>query len=313
MSSGSRTLVGTMTDGDRRLLPPMAMLASFEMAARHASISRAADSLSLTQSAVSRQIAHLEEWLGVTLFDRVGRRIVLNARGRAYLTEIAPALAQIRRATAPLVHPAAGQVIALATLPSFGMRWLAPRLPRLTARHGEMVVNINARIDIFDLEREGFDAAIHVGNADWPGAEHDFLFREQVVPVVAPRLLDSLPGGLRGPADLMRLPLLLQSERRDAWERWYAHIGLDVVVPAAQASFPHFLMLAQAVSAGAGVALMPSFLIREELASGALVAPFDIAMGEARTYYLVWPRARAANPAFGQFRQWILDEAAIEA
>lgn len=313
MNSDRSALAGAMSDGDRRLLPPMAMLASFEMAARHASISRAADSLSLTQSAVSRQIAHLEEWLGVTLFDRVGRRIVLNTRGAAYLSEIAPALAQIRRATAPLVHPAAGQVISLATLPSFGMRWLAPRLPRLTARHGEMVVNINARIDIFDLEREGFDAAIHVGLPDWPGAKHDFLFREQVVPVVAPRLLEGLAGGLAGPADFTRLPLLVQSERRDAWERWFAHIGLDVAVPPAQGSFSHFLMLAQAVSAGAVVALLPTFLIREELANGTLVVPFDMAIGEARTYYLVWPSARAANPAFSQFRQWILEEAAAEA
>jgi len=291
---------------DRRLLPPTAMLAAFETAARLGSISRAAEALNLTQSAVSRQIAHLESWLGARLFERHGRRITLNPRGASYAADIAPALAQIRRATAPFIHPPENRVIALATLPSFGMRWLAPRLPGLTARHGDLVVNITARADIFDLATQGFDAAIHVGDQDWPGARHDWLFREQVVPVVAPALAQ----GIHAPRDLLRLPLLVQSERADAWDRWFAHAEVAGAAPAPQASFSHFLMLAQAVVAGGGAALLPSFLIREELASGTLVTPLDLPMDETRAYYLVWPEGQDASPSFAAFRAWMLEEAA---
>ena len=296
-----------MNDGDRRLLPPMAMLHSFEMAARAGSISRAADALSLTQSAVSRQIANLEGWLGATLFDRHGRRIVLNARGRAYLEEIAPALATLRRATAQLVNPPENNVIALATLPSFGMRWLAPRLPRLTARHADLVVNIIARVDMFDLAAQGFDAAIHVGGPDWPGATHDFLFREQVVPVVSPTIAAQYD--IRAPEDFARVPLLVQSERRDAWGRWFAAAGVAEPGAAAQSSFSHFLMLAQAVSAGAGAALLPTFLIEAELAAGTLVIPVDRPMDEERNYYLAFPGGARMTPAFARFREWMLAEA----
>lgn len=295
-----------MPDSDRRLLPSMPMLASFEVAARLGSISRTADALNLTQSAVSRQIAHLEEWLGESLFDRAGRRISLNACGQSYLADIAPALAQIRRATRPFVHPPESRVISLATLPSFGMRWLAPRLPRLTKLHGDMVVNISAQADIFDLEREGFDAAIHVGDESWPGAIHDLLFHECAVPVVAPHIADCI----RDPEDFLSVPLLVQSERRDAWERWFALAGVDADVPKPQATFSHFLMLAQSVAAGAGAALLPTFLIQDELTSGALVSPIDLPFDEGRSYYLVWPKGKAENPALSAFRSWILDEAA---
>ncbi len=294
----------------RRLLPPIGALASFAAAARHGSFSRAGDEVGLTQSAVSRQVALLEDWLQTPLFARVGRRVVLNAAGRAYAEAVAPALDRIRSATGRLAARRPDGELTIATLPSFGMRWLAPRLPGLSARHPELVVNFAARSLPFDFAHETFDAAIHFGQPDWPGAAHEFLFREVAVPVCSPAWLTANP--IAAPEDLAAKPLLHLSTRGDAWRRWFEAAGIaspDRSGP----SFEHFLMLAQAAAAGAGVALVPSFLIAPELAAGALVAALDRPLATAGAYYLVYPEA-VCNPTLRAFADWIGGEArAVEA
>lgn len=296
-----------MSDTSRRLLPPMAALHCFATAARHGSFSRAGAEVGLTQSAVSRQIAHLEDWLQMTLFERHGRRISLSADGRAYAEAITPALERIRRATARALERRPERELAISTLPSFGMRWLAPRLPGLTERHPDLIVNFLARSEAFDFADEDFDAAIHFGLPDWPHAGHDLLFREEAIPVTAPALLAEHK--VKQPADLARLPLLVQSSRRNAWAQWFERAGIATAAPAVGPSFEHFLMLAQAAAAGAGVALIPSFLIGPELESGALTCPFPLPVSGEQAYYLVYPPDRLANPMFRHFRDWIIQEA----
>jgi len=154
------------SDVARRLLPPMAALHSFAAAARHGHFSRAGAEVGLTQSAVSRQIALLEDWLGVQLFERNGRRVALTADGAAYMEAIGPALQRIRQATAQMIDRTERGAITIATLPSFGMRWLAPRLPGLTAQQADLVVNFAARSDLFEFASTAFDAAIHFGLPD---------------------------------------------------------------------------------------------------------------------------------------------------
>jgi LysR family glycine cleavage system transcriptional activator len=300
-----------MKDTSRRLLPPMAALHSFSAAARHGSFSRAGDEVGLTQSAVSRQIAHLEDWLGVALFDRNGRRVVLTAEGRSYADAIGAGLDRIRRATALAMDRHPTREMTIATLPSFGMRWLAPRLPRLTAQHSHLVVNFAARTSEFDFAQERFDAAIHFGNPDWPGASHDLLFREQALPVCAPSLLERIP--VTSPADFLNMPLLLQGSRLDAWSTWFKQAGVAPPVGTAGPSFEHFLMLAQAAVAGMGAALIPTFLIQPELESGALVAPIPWPIASDQAYYLVYPPQNLANPHLRELRRWILDEVAADA
>lgn len=300
-----------MNYDDRRRLPPMAMLHCFEASARLGSFSRAGAALNLTQSAVSRHVANLEQWLGTALFDRHGRRVALSDKGQDYLDDLAPALAAIRRATGRFLEPAPEHVIELAVLPGFGMRWLAPRLPRLTQKHPDLVINIASRVDLFDFAREPFHAAIHVGDPDWPDAEHDLLFREHVVPVISPALADQQE--VRRPKDLLRVPLLVQSQRKDAWSRWLRPFGLDAPEAGTMPSISHFLMLAQAVKAGGGAALIPSFLIEPELASGELVIPFDTPSpetppGDARSYWLAFPQGSPKTKAFAAFRDWMREE-----
>lgn len=289
----------------------MSALHSFVAAARHGSFSRAGEEVGLTQSAVSRQIAHLEDWLQTPLFERHGRRVTLNAEGQDYADAIAPALDRIRRATARALERRPERELSIATLPSFGMRWLAPRLPRLTERHPDLIVNFAARSIAFDFGEEQFDAAIHFGLPDWPLMTHDLLFREEAIPVAAPALLAE--HGVRIPADLAKLPLLVQSSRRNAWVQWFERAGTAAPAPAVGPSFEHFLMLAQAAAVGAGAALIPSFLIEPELKSGALTCPFALSMSGEEAYYLVYPPDRLANPMFRRFRDWIIREAGGEA
>jgi DNA-binding transcriptional LysR family regulator len=289
----------------------MGALNSFAAAARLGSFSRAGDEVGLTQSAVSRQIALLEEWLRTPLFDRAGRRVTLNAEGRVYAEEIAPALDRIARATARLAGGRSTNELSIATLPSFGMRWLAPRLPRLTARHPELVVNFAARSFAFDFADESFDAAIHFGRADWPRATHDFLFRETALPVCSPEWLAVHP--ITTPADVLGKPLLFQSSRRDAWTRWLRAAGVDAPASLSGPVFEHFLMLAQAAAAGVGLALIPSFLIEPELAAGTLVCPAPVPLITDEAYYLVTPEAAEGNAALARFRTWLVAEAGAEA
>ena len=294
----------------RKWLPPMNALTAFEAAVRHGGFSRAGEEIGLTQSAVSRQIAQLEDMLQTPLFDRIGRRVRLNEAGRAYAEELLPALDAIRRATARASARPSQTALRVATLPSFGMRWLAPRLPQLTARHPDLVIDFAARSQPFDFGHEDFDAAVHFGVAqDWPGVAMDFLFREEAVPVCAPSWLAANP--LRTPADLLHVPLLSQTSRRDAWPRWLAAGGVEASGLAAGPAFEHFLMLAQAAAAGAGVALIPSFLIRPELEAGTLVIPFARPMSTEQAYYLVYPSEALASPAVAQFRDWMLEQASV--
>lgn len=293
---------------DRKWLPSMTALTSFEAAVRHGGFSRAGEAIGLTQSAVSRQIAQLEEWLQTPLFDRVGRRVQLNDAGRAYADELLPALDRIRRATSRMATQRSPSALRIATLPSFGMRWLAPRLPHLSALHPQLVVDFAARSQPFDFAQDEFDAAIHFGTPDeWPGATMDFLFREEAVPVCAPGWLAIHP--LRQPADLLAAPLFSQSSRRDAWSRWFAAAGVEAGTLPPAPAFEHFLMLAQAAAAGAGVALIPSFLIRPELESGSLVIPFARPLSSDQAYYLARPVDAQEHPALSQFRDWIVDQA----
>lgn len=295
---------------DRRLLPPMAALNSFVAAARHGSFSHAAQHVGLTQSAVSRQVAILEDWLQTQLFDRSGRRVTLNAAGQAYADQVRPALDRIRAATEHALRQTSGHELTVATLPSFGMRWLAPRLPDLTARHPEMTVNFAVRSFPFDLREEGFDAAIHFGRADWPDVSHLFLFREEAVVVGAPRWFAE--HGIREPRDLLHEQLLFQSSRISAWSRWFDLY--DVPHGALTGPhFEHFLMLAHAAAAGTGAALIPRFLIQPELDAGTLIAPFAKTLAGDEAYYLVRRTGWENHSALVNFGTWLVAQAATAA
>jgi len=284
---------------DRSLLPPMGAIHAFVEAAATENFSAAGARLGLSQSAISRQIAVIEAMAGTVLFERRGRRVVLNAAGRQVHAALVPALDQI--AGAMRAVRARDSELTVATLPGFGMRWLAPRLPQLSARHPDLTVNLTVRIDPFDLSREGFDAAIHFGAPEWPDAEHHFLFEEEQAAVAAPGWAQA--HGIDRPEQVVDAPLLFQSLRPGAWNEWLESQGIDAP-RLTGARFDQFMMLAQAAAAGAGLALIPGFLIEPELAAGTLVEPFAHRLKSRSAYWLVHAKG-PASPALSRFREWL--------
>lgn len=291
----------------RRFLPSTAVLAAFESAARTGSMTLAARELSLTQSAVSRQIKILEKQLDVELFVRERQTIRLTAVGDAYAREIREALHKISTASFNLHANPSGGMLNLAILPTFGTRWLAPRLPRFLSAHPGITINLATRLSYFDFRAEALDAAIHFGQPEWPGAEMVLLRSEEVVPACSPAL--KRQHGFRVAGDFKQAPLLSISTRPQAWDRWFSFH--DVPGRTFQGMvFDQFATVAQAAIAGVGVALLPTFLIKDELASRKLVRAINLPMESPERYYLVWPSERATYPPLLAFREWLVAETA---
>lgn len=289
----------------RVLTPSMSLLLAFEAAARHQSYTRAAHELSLTQSAVSRQVQALETLLGVELFLRRGRRIVLTDVGRMYMGEVAVALGRLRDATLQAIaFRAGGGALHLAMLPTFGAKWLMPRLHTFYAGHPNVVVHLHAKIGAFDLEAAGMDAVIGVSQAPWPGLVSHTLLDESLVVVASPALLARHP--VRAPADLASLLLLRVATRPSVWQAWFDTLAAP---PAAVSYGPTFELtshLIQAVSTGIGAGLVPRCLVEEELQAGALVAPLDTVYASGWSYAFMYPPHKADMPALAAFRAWLL-------
>ncbi|QDX80245.1 LysR family transcriptional regulator [Denitratisoma sp. DHT3] len=293
----------------RRKIPSIQSLCCFEAAARHESYTRAAQELALTQGAVSRQIAALEEFLGVPLFKRTRHGVALTPTGVAYARQIAGRLNGLERDTIDVMSaPASGGAIQLAAVPTFATRWLLPRLADLALLHPEITVHIETQTRPFMFSDSGFDAALYAGTAEqlanWPGTRATLLMQEEVVPVASPRLLAGR--GRWQPRDLLRLPLLQQSTRPDAWRQWFEAMGASADPIRYGPRYELFSMLTMAASCGLGVALAPRMLIEPELARGELRIACDRPLRGARGYYLVTPESGEERQDIVDFRDWLL-------
>jgi LysR family glycine cleavage system transcriptional activator len=291
----------------RRFLPSMNLLTAFEAAARHQSFTNASRELSLTQSAVSRQIRLLEEILGADLFVRERQVVRLTTAGEAYAREVRQALQQISGATLGFRANPHGRTLNLDVLPTFAVRWLIPRLPEFTSAYPELQVNLFSRSTPFDFATSNADAAIHFGTTDWHGVMYEPLMGEVVLPVCSPDF--ARRHTISRPEDLVDLPLLHLVSRPDAWERWFE--TMRVSIPDLRGMLlDQFSAVGQAAVAGLGVALLPTFLVESELAEGHLVHPLDLSVVSNERYYLVWPPSRTDYPPLRQFQSWIVSAGA---
>ena len=293
----------------RRKIPSIEALIAFETAARHQSFTSSADELALTQSAVSRQVASLESYLGVILFNRVKKRLSLTDVGQIYAKQVRNTLEKIERDTlAAMAHSDIGGVLELAVIPTFATRWLIPRLPEFYARHPHITVNLTTRAEPFIFTDTPFDAAIHFGNPVWPGAVAQHLFGEEIMPICSPRLLQGKSQlQLR---DIGNFTLLHQSARPDAWRHWLAQAGLHDVNCMRGQRYELFSMLVEAARAGLGIALVPRFFVLNELISGELIIPCDMSLHNENGYYLVYPESKHSSSLLETFREWLLHSAA---
>jgi len=296
----------------RSTLPSLDLLQGFEAAARHLSFTKAGEELFITQSAVSRQIKELEDQLGVELFHRRHRALVLTDAGQQLYAAAAQVLTTMRTATSRLRTQKGKRPLAVTTTASFAALWLIPRLAGFRRTHPEVDVRIHADTRVNDLERDGLDLAIRHGPASLAGPNAVRLFGEKVFPVCSPKLIKKL--ALREPADLKN-HTLLQYDDPDArhpwlhWKTWLEVAGIADLKPAGTLTFSGYEQIIPAAVAGHGVALGRTPLVKDLLASKELIAPFKSAADPARAYFAIVSKNAEGRPEVADFVTWLREEA----
>lgn len=291
----------------RRKIPSTAALIAFEAAARQQSFTKAADELALTQSAICRQVAALEGFLGIELFRRSRRGVKLTEAGVSYARRVAAQLDAVERDTLAMMGGRGAARIELAVVPTFGTQWLLPRLKDFQRLHPEITVNLTNRTRPFLFADTDFDAALYFGDADWSGTEAHFLMRENPVPVCSPALLSGRAS--LTPTELAQLPLLQQGTRPYGWRQWFEALGVQVAGDMSGPRYELFSMLAQAAMHDMGVALIPPFLIETELQQGRLCVASQQHYLSDKAYYLMIPERRSESPSVRLFCEWLLAQA----
>ena len=297
----------------RRKIPSSNTLLCFDAAARHRSLTRAAVELSLTQSAVSRQILALEEYLGTALFKRTRHGMELTPVGADYAARVAQRLGAMEQDTLDIMGASApGGDVHLASVPTFAAQWLIPRLGDFAKAHPGVTVHIDTRTRPFLFADTALDAAIYAGTPEqlqrWAGTQSLHLLDEEVVVVCHPRLLGKRKS--LKVETLASMPLLQQSTRPDAWSQWFAQAKVEAPRALAGPRYEQFSMTVAAAAQGLGLALVPRLLIEPELARGELVIAHPLALASQRGYYLLRPQsAEAATGALAVFTQWLAQAA----
>lgn len=289
----------------RRFLPNLSLLLAFDAVMRSGSVTGAAQDLSLTQSTVSRLIQTLEAQLGQQLFRRHRKRLVPTEAAKRYFAEISSALDIVQRASMSLIANPEGGTLSLAVLPTFGTRWLAPRLPGFLSANPGISVNLATRFARFNFDAEPFDAMICFGRDDWPEARHLKLFDERLTACASPGFLTDHPIDRAG--DLHDCVLLQLETRPSAWDAWFA--GQRASPPAIRNGMlmDQFSMMIQAAISGLGVALLPDYLAQIEIAEGRLRPVLRQAVAGPGSYWLAWPAAKDDLGPLKAFRGWISD------
>ncbi|TIQ37816.1 MAG: LysR family transcriptional regulator [Mesorhizobium sp.] len=291
-------------------LPPLQAIRVFEAVARHLSFTRAAQELGMTQAAASYQIKLLEERIGAPLFLRRPKQIELTEPGRRLAPAVSEAFAILGQAYAAARGGADG-LLCVTTVLTFASNWLAQHLGSFQLAHPALAVRLDTSSRLTDFAREDVDLAIRSGGGKWPGLEAHKLLDADFTPMLSPKLAASI-GGVKEPADLLRLPIL---DPGDVW--WTQWFGAAGVTGHDLAKRPGSSMGAQAYEANAamaghGVAILTRALFKNELADGRLVQPFDLVGDDGHAYWLVYPTARRNVPKIRAFRDWILAEIACQ-
>jgi len=293
-----------------RRLPPLNALHAFEAAARYQSFSQAAKELHVTHSAVSHQIRALEDWLGVTLFERTARSVRLNERGKGYWPIVRGAFDQIQAGTATMLRAAREEALIINAPPAFAVRWLAPRLGQLWSTHPDLDLRLNEITGLGEVDFTDSDVAVRVGDGNWPDLQVVPLLPGTITPMCSPMLLGD-ERKLERPEDLAHFKLL-HAYDHNGWRQWFQRAGIDHVDTDRGPVFDDTNLIHSATVAGQGIGLLHTALTRKELEAGLLVRPFEIGPQNDLGYYLVYPRSAAADRRVAQFRDWLLAQAEVD-
>ncbi len=296
-----------------RRLPPLNALRAFEAAARHLSFTKAADELHVTPAAISHQIKALEEHLGLPLFRRLNRGLLLTDAGRACLPGLSDAFDLMAAAIEGLRAQDCSGPLTVSVPPAFAAKWLVPRLERFQERCPEIDVRVSATMRRVDFAREDVDVAIRYGAGRWPGVRAELLLPTEVFPVCAPTLPDG-PRPLRTPQDLRHHVLLHDDSVASIpgypdWAMWLRAAGVtEGFDPSRGPRFNHANLALEAAAGGRGVALTISALAAADLAAGRLIRPFELSVPTGFAYHVVCPPAVAERPKVRAFREWLRAE-----
>lgn len=304
-----------------RRLPPLNALRAFESAARHLSFTKAAEELNVTQAAVSHQIKGLEEWLGLPLFRRANRALILTEAGQSYLPSVRDAMDMLTQATERLFRRDSAGTLTISTLPSFAAKWLVMRLGRFQARHPELEVRLHSTPQVVDFAQQDVDVAIRFGGGNWPTLHCERLLTEDIFPVCSPSLLRR--GGPSSDLDNLnrhtllhdlRCPTLLHDDYEITWAIWAkaaSQAGLDLsgIDVTRGPRFDDSALLLQSAIEGAGIALARGVLVADDIAAGRLVRLFDVHLPGNFAYYVVAPPHYFSRPKVKAFRDWLFEEA----
>jgi LysR family transcriptional regulator, glycine cleavage system transcriptional activator len=299
-----------------RRLPPLNALRAFEASARHLSFTKAADELAVTPAAVSHQVKALEDLLGVILFRRTKRALLLTDEAQAVLPGIRDGFERLLNAVEQLGAVGKSGVLTVSLAPSFAVKWLLPRLDRFQAAHPEIDVRVAASMELVDFSVGDVDVAIRYGAGGYSDLVVERLMSDTVYPVCSPALLKGA-NALTSP-DRLRHHVLLHDDSPDEdetcpnWPMWLKAAGVAGIDAARGPRFNQSSLVLEAAILGRGVALAKSTLADADVASGRLVRPFDVSVPVNFAYYVVYPETKAALPKVRLFHDWLRQEAAID-
>lgn len=283
------------------MLPPLNALRVFVAVGRLGSFTAAAATLGVTQSAVSRQIALLEGFIGQRLFVRAATGTAMTEAGRRFWTETAPALDRIQQATAAARVSSDREPVRLRVYATFAVKWLLQRLPRFEALHPEIEIQLSTTAAPVDFDRDGVDLAIQFGTGRWPGLESHLLMPDIIQPVCSPRLAT---GATDVPTMLGRHRLLHSHYRRRDWADWLTAAGYPALLQPGT-EFPSSVLTLQAAIDGLGIAIGQLTLLTEDLGTGRLVPLFDLPVRRPLGHFVVWPEARPPGAKGRAFAAWV--------
>ncbi|MCS4510298.1 LysR substrate-binding domain-containing protein [Xylophilus ampelinus] len=292
----------------KRDCPTIQELLAFDAVARHDSITLAAGALCITVSAVSKQIAGLETFLGRKLIQKNGRGVQLTPQGRVYWQKIASGLRAIETATfeARSGHAGAG-VLTLASVPTFLTQWLIPRLPAFRQESRQVTLSFSRHLEPTDGIPPGVDAAIRYGAGSWPGVVSEYIAGREFV-LIAARALVRDRHRIVEPSDLLGHTLLHHEGAPTAWRHWAGRHGVPEAQAVAGPRFAQYSALIQAALNGLGIGLVPRLLVEDELREGSLLSPCGAPVSIDQGHYLCYRPDRLEPPAFAAFRAWLLTE-----
>lgn len=285
-------------------LPSLNALRAFDETARTLSVTRAAEALHVTHGAVSRQLKQLEAQLGVTLFRRQGRGLVLTQEGELLRASTSQAFERLGQACTQLRRRASQAPLVLGCPGSFLARWFIPRLDRLKAQRPELNLHLTADEEVAGRLGTDVDAVLRFAEPPWPDDVRVVeLAPERMGPVLAPERLDRPDPAA---ADLTTLPMLHTQSRPQAWSQWFAAKGLDPATMRHDQSFEHLHYMLEAALVGLGVAIAPSYLVEEDLRTGRLIAPWGFIETPARLGLWLPPGAPRRDIAW--LTEWLTQE-----